>query len=483
MTRLLRLSLSLFFLFLSYYLIKPLRTSQFLREFPPQALPALYLVVSLLSWFLTRTFQAAANRYSRTVLVGGTFLFTIAMQMVFAWVIPLGGHLTTAAFYLWASIYFLLLVSTFWGCINERFSPQEAQRSFAGIALGATLGNIAGAFLADILALYNWRAGCLIWSSLALGISLLLLLPELRYPLVEPGGAARAEGGWVGHPALRAVAFMVVALAVFSTTLDFLTQKRLDDQLGRETYQQVMGQRWPDGYEQFRALRPQLAAQRDWHKLSELSGLPPAELKRGFEDYRDRLENQVRGLYARIFWIQGLCGFFTLSVVCRPLVRRFGLRRSLLLLPGVILLILPLLALPLEVVVIQFLLVLIGTLNYSLNNPLKEMLYSHCDSRSLLQAKPIIEGPCMRLGDVLCALFSLGLVVFAWPSELTLLPVAALVLLWWRSMSRLQLTEAGCIVDAHQSDADDLGNHGQFPGTSERRGQGGDAMKPDHEGL
>jgi hypothetical protein len=484
-TRIARLTAALFFLFLSYYLIKPLRTSQFLREFSPQTLPAIYLVVSLLSWLLTKGFQAAAARLSRTWLVTLTFGLTMLVQGAFAWAIPRGGQATTAAFYLWSSVYFLLLASTFWGVLNERFSPIQAQKNFASVALGATLGNIAGAFLADLLAHYQWRSGCLLWSALALGLSLILLLPELRYPKLDKplALASRPESTWLQHLPLRALALMVIGLAVFSTTLDFLTQKRLDEQLGRETYVAVMGSHWPEGHQEFKSLRSQPPTVDDWRQLSQSSGLSVGQLQRSFEDYRDRLELSIRGLYARIFWIQGLCGLFSLAVLCRPLVLRLGLRRSLLVLPTTIILVLPLLALPLEVWAIEFLLILMGTLNYSLNNPLKEMLYSHCDSQATITAKPIIEGPCMRLGDVLCALVGLLLVALGWRAELSLVLVGGLVLLWWGALHRLEFAEAGGVVDSQQAGTHDLSDHGQLPKATPGLGQGAQPAEPDHGGL
>ena len=67
------------------------------------------------------------------------------------------------------------------------------------------------------------------------------------------------------------------------------------------------------------------------------------------------------------------------------------------------------------------------------------MLYTATDRRAIISAKPFIEGPLMRIGDVICSLltlFTAWLVVRqGWPSWweelLMILPCFALVLLWW----------------------------------------------------
>ena len=231
---------ALFFLFLSYYLVKPLRNSQFLKEFPPQALPWIYLLVSGASLALTRVFQWSASRISRRSLVASTFLWAILCKALFYWGLPQGGHAWTGAFYLWASIYFLLLVSTLWGCLNERFTSQQGERYFALIALGSTLGNIAGAQIADWLVGWQWSYGTLLLSATALGVSLLLLWPELSFPVVVPPEVDQrcpsSKGAWIKDRFLRSIGVMVLSLAIYSTALDFVTQRLLDRQVGQQVY-------------------------------------------------------------------------------------------------------------------------------------------------------------------------------------------------------------------------------------------------------
>ena len=442
--RVLRNFAALFFLFLSYYLIKPLRNSQFLKEFPPHALPVIYLVVSFFSLALTRVFQWAEPRVSRKLLVAGTFAWAALGKLYFYVTLAEAGQSGAAQFYLFASVYFLLLVSTLWGCLNERFLPEQAGRCFAWIALGSTLGGISGAQVAHWMAVHRWGHGCLLWSALALLASLLSLWPELSWPVVAPRREhPPVDSGWRQDISLRAIAVMVLCLAVFSTALDLISQRRLDQALSRRAFshQAQMLSGWSGGEGEFSRIRSLSQSQRKQKlaQLAEEAGVSSGQMELLFGRYQDQLELGLRTTFASISRGQGVLGVVVLAIFCRPFLMRFGLSASLRLLPSFALLALPLLLLPLEVAWVEIIVIVAGTLNYSFNNATKEVLYTATPRPLLMQAKPFIEGPLMRLGDVLCALIMLGCAgavqLAGRPSEdgaaLMVLLCLAVVLYWW----------------------------------------------------
>lgn len=438
--RVLRCLAALFFLFLSYYLVKPLRNSQFLKEFPAQALPWIYLAVSVASLVITRIFQWLSQRVSRSRLVTLTFLWAMACKLVFVVVLPHPalGQVGTVVFFMWASIYFLLLVSTLWGCLNERFRLDQAQRCFAFIALGSTLGNILGAQLADWMARAHWTYGSLLWSAVSLGISLLLLLPEFSHPIQPrpPSPELAAGGGWWHERSLRAIATMVMALAIYTTGSEFITQRRLDQRVTQEVYAQELQGLWPGGYEQCLQLRSLSVPQRHERLLAVAStgGCKVEDLEAAYARFRDGSEQRLRSIFASIFKYQGILGVLALGVICRPFLRGFGLGAALLVLPTYALLSLPVLLMPLDILAVQALVICSGTLNYSFNNAVKEVLYTCTDSATLMRAKPIIEGPIMRLGDVICAVLTLVVAALQGGDALALMPCLVAGLLWWFQM-------------------------------------------------
>lgn len=448
MGRILRCASALFFLFLSYYLVKPLRNAQFLTEFGPYALPWIYLVVSVGSVLVTKVFQWCSQRFTRRQVVAGTFLWAISCKAFFFVALPRGGQVITALFYLWASVYFLLLVSTLWGCLNERFRVDQCQRCFPFIALGSTIGNIAGASLAERMK--NAGTASLAYAALACFLSLVLLWRELAYPVQMQSKSdshrPAASFGWLRDQSLRAIAMMVLALAVYSTSTDFITQRRLDVSIGQAAYAQEIAPLWRDGYAEISALRnlPSAGQEPALRELAQGHELDADQLVACYGRYKSEFGNRLSGVFASIFQYQGILGVLILGVLCRPFLRTFGLSAALIVMPSFALCVTVILMFPLDVLWVQVILVLSGSLNYSFNNAAKEMLYTSTNREAIIQAKPFIEGPLMRLGDVFCSLLTIlsGLTVAylgwakTWEEWLIVLPCALALVSWWIMVRR-----------------------------------------------
>jgi AAA family ATP:ADP antiporter len=90
-------------------------------------------------------------------------------------------------------------------------------------------------------------------------------------------------------------------------------------------------------------------------------------------------------------------------------------------------------AFPLGLMAIQWVIVISGAVNYSLNNAAKEVLYTASDEDTKFKYKPLIEGPSMRLGDVSAATLFLLLKqlsqAMGWSDETRLHLLLGLVLL------------------------------------------------------
>lgn len=437
-------------LLLSYYLVKPLRNSQFLKDFAPADLPWIYLVVSFVSVFLTRIFQICSDRFSRRAVVGGTFAWAIACKLFFWQALARGGHTVTWLFYLWASVYFLLLTATMWGCFNERFRSEQAERCFPFIYLGATVGTILGAQLANWTA--HWGYNCLIGSAVALALSLVCLWPEFSFPvrasLRWPADEAKPSAEkWSRDPTLRAIGFMVLALAIYTTATELATQRLLDRQVGRKVFTArltPLSSAWH--YEQFSEIRQLKGVEQRGalQALAQEHGVPPSRLATAYAAYQDEREAQLRQLFASISEGQGLLGIVLLGLICRPFVKRFGVGTAVIVMPTFALCVLPMLVFPLDVPVVQGILILGGALNYSFNNATKEMLYTATSRSAIVKGKPFIEGPLMRFGDVFCAVLTLSTAALVaragwkqdWADYLTLGCCFAFTLFWWRAVRR-----------------------------------------------
>ncbi len=109
---------------------------------------AMLVVVPLYSW--------AGSRWPRGVLVPLVNRFFIANLLLFYAALVLLPEGTRAwidrVFYVWASIFALLAVTVFWGFMVDCFGNEQGKRLFGFIAMGSSLGAIAGSALTAALA-------------------------------------------------------------------------------------------------------------------------------------------------------------------------------------------------------------------------------------------------------------------------------------------------------------------------------------------
>ena len=94
----------------------------------------------------TPLFAALVERLPRRRFVPLVYHFFAANLVAFFFVLR-GTPSTTAArvFFVWTSVFNLFAVSIFWGFMADRFDRASAARRFGQIALGGTLGAMAGA--------------------------------------------------------------------------------------------------------------------------------------------------------------------------------------------------------------------------------------------------------------------------------------------------------------------------------------------------
>jgi AAA family ATP:ADP antiporter len=147
--------LFVFSLLAGNYLIRPVRDEMGIAG-GPDSLPALFggtLLSMLAVWPLL------ANRLGRRPGASGLAPIFRSIQVALLGfyaafrLVPGAGQVWAArAFFVWASISNLLIVSIAWGSLAGRFTSDQAHRLFGLIAAGGTLGAIAGSSLAGLLA-------------------------------------------------------------------------------------------------------------------------------------------------------------------------------------------------------------------------------------------------------------------------------------------------------------------------------------------
>ena len=160
-----------FLVLASYYVLRPIRDE----------IGAAGGLESL-SWLFTATlvamlaanvlFSAVAARLSRRRFIPLAYRFFIATLAAFFLLMqvePAGSvSWVGRAFYVWVSVFNLFVVSVFWAFMADTFASDQGKRLFGFIAVGGTLGAIAGGALTATLVDTLGSAGLLVLSALLL---------------------------------------------------------------------------------------------------------------------------------------------------------------------------------------------------------------------------------------------------------------------------------------------------------------------------
>jgi ATP:ADP antiporter, AAA family len=139
----------------SYYIMRPMRDQMGVAG-----------GVNNLQWLFTGTlagmlllnlpFAWLVKKLPRRRFIPLTYRFFAANILLFAAALHFADPAQTVwigrAFFIWASVYNLFVVSVFWQLNVDLFSPEQGKRLFGFIAAGATIGAISGSALTASLA-------------------------------------------------------------------------------------------------------------------------------------------------------------------------------------------------------------------------------------------------------------------------------------------------------------------------------------------
>ncbi|WP_242451738.1 MFS transporter [Rhodanobacter sp. T12-5] len=215
-------ALAFFFVMTSYYIIRPVM-GQLSGAVGSRSLPLFYGTVFVVMLLLTPVFGMLVARFRRRQLIGWSYSFFILCLLAFvpAFVAQdrIGARELGVAFFVWASVFNLFVVSLFWSFMADIFSSGEARRVFSLIALGGMAGAIFGPLVTKLLVQVIGVAPLLVVSAAALGVSLILLLRLSAQQQQRPGNQSeQAIGGslWAGirelwsRPFLRYMALLML---------------------------------------------------------------------------------------------------------------------------------------------------------------------------------------------------------------------------------------------------------------------------------
>ena len=136
-----------FFLLAGYFMLRPIRGTVAANH--SESLHLLYTATFISMLLIVPVFGWLVSKFRRGRFIPGIYLFFISNLVFFAFAFE--GDATNDwvqyGFYVWLSVFNLFVVSIFWSFMADIFRPGQAQRLFASIMAGGSLGAICGPLL------------------------------------------------------------------------------------------------------------------------------------------------------------------------------------------------------------------------------------------------------------------------------------------------------------------------------------------------
>jgi AAA family ATP:ADP antiporter len=156
-------------------------------------------------WLFTGTFvatlllypllAAVASRTTRTIFALITYGLVMLGLLVFRLLIERDPHsqALARAFFVFVSVFNVLLVSTFWSVMTDVYSNQQGRRLFGPIAAGGTAGALLGPVLAGTLVSGIGVSGLLLVAAALIGLTISCLVALGRVRQLAGGGGGAPE--------------------------------------------------------------------------------------------------------------------------------------------------------------------------------------------------------------------------------------------------------------------------------------------------
>jgi len=146
------MSAYIFFTISSYLIIKSVGRSMFLNKVGSQQLPYVYILVAVIVGIIASVY----GRFSKKTPLLKLILFShgfLLMNMVVFWLFftaDVRAPWLFYTFYIWMSIFGVLVPSQFWLLANHVYDPREAKRIFGPLAGMAIAGGICGGYFVQL---------------------------------------------------------------------------------------------------------------------------------------------------------------------------------------------------------------------------------------------------------------------------------------------------------------------------------------------
>ncbi len=392
------LTLNIFLILTSYYIMKPVREALILAGGGAELKAYMSAGQAILLLGFVPLYAALASRMPRRRLINLVTLFFVACLPVFYLLarfdIPLG-----VAFFLWIGIFNVSVPAQFWSFANDLYTPEQGKRLFAIVAFGASAGAVVGPTIAGRLMEPIGPYQLLLLAAAILVLSLLITnvidTRETRRQKQGPADAAREIEEPIGTEGAYSLVFRNRYLLLIALMILFLNWVNT-------TGEYILG----------RVIT---------RAAAEAIALDPGLSETAF----------IGKFYSDFYQIVNAVGLAIQLLLVSRIIKYVGVRIALLVLPLIALGGYLMMAVYPVLAVIRAIKTAENATDYSLQNTLRGVLFLPTTREQKYKAKQAIDTLFHRAGDVLSALVVyLGTTWLAFRTGQFAMFNLALVLIW-----------------------------------------------------
>lgn len=221
-----------FLLLFSYQIVKALREAFMLTRYSAEVRAYAVALIALILMLLVPAYGAVRRRLDGERLLRAVTVFFAANLLVFA-AAAWSGLSIAFPFYVWVSIFGVMVVAQLWAFAADSFNLKSGQRLFPVIMVGANVGALTGAKSAQLAVASLTPVGLMLVATVTLATTMLFAGPERR--MVPDGSRAIAAEHGTHMPRLLGgiglvlrdrylllIALLVVLLNWINSTGEFI---------------------------------------------------------------------------------------------------------------------------------------------------------------------------------------------------------------------------------------------------------------------
>jgi AAA family ATP:ADP antiporter len=393
------LACNVFLLLASYYFIKPVREALILSGEGAEVKSYASAGQALLLLLLVPAYGLLADRLPRRALLNAVTAFFVGCLIGF-YALTQAGVPVGVPFFLWVGIFNLMIIAQFWSFANDLYTKEQGERLFAIVAFGGSAGAVlASVFASELIPLVGVPQLLLVAGGLLVAAAVLSNLVDARE-------RARHE---VHLPVHLSTAEIPAATGEYQIQRVEETEKLTVSLPGtgpitrKGTFRLVFQDR-------YLLLIAFLALILNWVNTTgeyilgrTVEGAAQAAIASGTAGELS-VSEYIGAFYSQFFFAVNLIGLTVQLFVVSRLLKYFGVRVAVMVLPVIALFGYAVLAFVPILSLVRVVKIAENATDYSVQNTVRNVLFLPTSRDQKYKAKQAIDSFFVRGGDVLSAL-------------------------------------------------------------------------------